>query len=724
MPFDATDAAISACHNRLPVFRKFLKSSACITLILVATGATALADGKYHNADGSRTDDLEAAAATWRNPEFLKDHALAGVKAEYAYAYGITGKGVKIGAVDSGVLTSHPQLAGKITSLTVQGTYGADGDRYEGANTGKWAWKKGDTFSVSGDYDPLINDSHGTAAAGEMVGLRDGKEMHGIAFDAHLYSVNTGGTDSTLTGPSVDYEYFKEAYAAASRNGARAVNSSWGQTPIIIGNYYTVGEMVQSYSHFLNKKTYADSVAEVSQQYGTIQIWANGNAGQNNPGTVVTLPYFRPEIEKYWVGVTGVNKDGHSEYDRCGVAKYWCIGGPTVDIYSTSVGRNGGDYDFGHGAPSDTISATYTPTYNGTSAAAPNVTASFALVAQRFPYLGNSQLRDVMFTTATHLTDARVKNDNADVPNETFGWGRPNMQSAMLGPAQFMDRFVVDLSKDAVVKGHANGTDIWSNDISDTALKARKAEEAKEVEDWKAKKQAKGWDKKFTTVEAQKEVGILRQELSSLLQSLETAIKKQDFASELDAVKKNPLASKVWSRVVASAQYGPYLELYGTNPRYKFVAAGVATDLGNFLKAADIVVAADITAAKETLLAEYNGTEVRTKYLTAKLADPTSYDGGLTKTGSGQLTLTGDSTYSGDTIVDGGELVIGREGSITSASIVNDTGLFTVEGIAAAATVNKGGRLNVAVGGTAGDTSVSGGWAAINGTSGATSVSE
>ncbi|EJN01228.1 autotransporter outer membrane beta-barrel domain-containing protein, partial [Phyllobacterium sp. YR531] len=58
------------------------------------------------------------------------------------------------------------------------------------------------------------------------------------------------------------------------------------------------------------------------------------------------------------------------------------------------------------------------------------------------------------------------------------------------------------------------------------------------------------------------------------------------------------------------------------------------------------------------------------------------------------------------------------------ASIVNDTGLFTVEGIAAATTVNKGGRLNVAAGGTAGDTSVIGGFAAINGASGATSVSE
>ena len=141
-------------------------SAAAIAIATMPSGA--LADGKYFMADGSKTNDFEEAATSWRTPEFLKDHALAGVKAEYAYALGFTGKSVVLGEVDSGVLAFHPQLSGKVTSLTVTGIYGAYGWRYESGNRNR-TWKAGDKFSIAGDYDVLINDSHGTAAAGEMV---------------------------------------------------------------------------------------------------------------------------------------------------------------------------------------------------------------------------------------------------------------------------------------------------------------------------------------------------------------------------------------------------------------------------------------------------------------------------------------------------------------------------------------------------------------------------
>lgn len=711
MPFHAKAAAISARHNRLSIFRNFLKGSACIALILAAASTTALAEGKYFKADGTKTDKLEEAAASWRTPEFMKNHALAGVKAEYAYAYGITGKGVKIGEVDSGVLASHPQLAGQFTSLTVEGTYGADGDRYESDEAGKWSWKKGDKFSVPGDYDPLFNDSHGTAAAGEMVGLRDGKEMHGIAFDAHLYSVNTGGTDSTLTGPSVDYEYFKEAYSIASRNGARVVNSSWGQTPASLGAYDTIAEMVRTYSYFSGKKTYLDAAAEASQQYGTIQVWANGNSGLNNPGSVATLPYFRPEIEKYWIGVTGVDKDGKSHYDRCGVAKYWCMAGPTVDIYSTSVGRNGNTYDRGHGAPSDKIRATYTPEYDGTSASAPNVTASLALVIQRFPYLDNSQARDVLFTTATHLTDARAVNDNADVPNMVFGWGRPNMESAMLGPKQFLDRFVVRMETGV--------NDVWSNDISQKALDAREMEEVKEVSDWLAKKNANGWENGISDKQLQDMVNPHLKTAPALLKTLAAVVSTGKYEKELLAMKANPLANIAFSRLLKKTMYPTYFP-YAADPKYIGIARRIGMDLVKLLKNPNFsILPTDIDEFKAVTLGDYANSERRVSYLPTK-----TYDAGLTKLGNGQLTLTGDSTYSGDTIVNGGELVIGKEGSITSASVVNTNALFTVEGIAATTTVNKSGHLNVTETGATGDTSIVGGWAAINGKSGQTSVSE
>ena len=717
MPFHATSAAFSARHHSLSASRKFLKSSACIALILVATSATALADGKYFNADGSRTDDLEAAAATWRTPEFLKDHALAGVKAEYAYAQGITGAGVKIGEVDSGILASHPQLAGKFTSLKVEGTYGADGDRYEGGDAGKWSWKKGDRFSVSGDYDPRINDSHGTAAAGEMVGLRDGKEMHGIAFDAHLYSVNSGGTDAMVFGHIVDYGFFKEAYGAASRNGARVVNSSWGQEYSKAGDYGTLAGLINLYGTFLEKRTFLDAVDEVSSKYKTIQVWANGNEARNNPRAVASLPYFRPGLEQYWVAVTGVDMDGKSHYDRCGVAKYWCMAGPTIKIHTTTAGRNGDVYDRGHGTPNDKITASYSSDYNGTSAAAPNVTASLALVMQRFPYLNNSQARDVMFTTAEHLTDARVKNDNANIPNKVFGWGRPDMKSAMRGPKQFLDRFVVNLSKDDVVPGHANGTDVWSNDISDTAAMARKAEEIKEVADWQVRKKANAWESGISNKQLTDMATAPIAAAPALLKTLAAVMPLLQYEKELAAVYANPLASIALTRLLSQTEYPSYFPYAA---EYEWLAQAIGADLVKLLNnPAFSISRMDVAQFRRVVLGEYADFERRAAYLPTQ-----SYDAGLTKIGSGQLTLAGHNTYSGDTIVDGGELVIDKKGSITSRSIVNATALFTVEGIAADTTVNKGGRLYVAVDGTIGDASIDGGWAAINGRSGSTIVSE
>lgn len=63
-------------------------------------------------------------AASWRSAEFQSDWGLGRIQADQAYAAGITGAGVKIGALDSGFDSSHPEAtSSRYHAVTATGTY-------------------------------------------------------------------------------------------------------------------------------------------------------------------------------------------------------------------------------------------------------------------------------------------------------------------------------------------------------------------------------------------------------------------------------------------------------------------------------------------------------------------------------------------------------------------------------------------------------------------------
>ncbi|WP_040268303.1 autotransporter serine protease [Pseudomonas rhodesiae] len=380
--------------------------------------------------------------ASWRSAEYLSDWGLDRLHANEAYAAGIDGSGVKIGALDSGYDANHPEAdKARFHPVTATGTY-----------------VDGTPFNTTGALNPN-NDSHGSHVTGTLGAARDGVGMHGVAYNAQIYVGNTNANDSFLFGPTPDPKYFKAVYSALVDSGVRAINNSWGSQPKDV-SYQTLGDLHAAYAQHYNRSTWLDAAADVAKA-GVINVFSAGNSGYANASVRSALPYFQPELEGHWLAVSGLDKANNQKYNKCGIAKYWCISTPGALINSTIP-------DGGYGVKS------------GTSMSAPHATGALALVMQRYPYMTNEQALQVLLTTATQLDGSITQ-----APNTTVGWGVPDLGRAMHGPGQLLGAMNVNLA--------AGQADVWSNGISDQALIQRQAEDRAEHAAWQQTLIDKGW---------------------------------------------------------------------------------------------------------------------------------------------------------------------------------------------------------------------------------------
>ncbi|RMP11141.1 Auto transporter [Pseudomonas syringae pv. delphinii] len=393
-------------------------------------------------------------AASWRSAEFQSDWGLGRIQADQAYAAGVTGAGVKIGALDSGFDPFHPEASpSRFQAVTATGTY-----------------VNGTPFSVTGAINPN-NDTHGTHVTGTMGAARDGVEMHGVAYNAQIYVGNTNQNDSFLFGPNPDPQYFKAVYGALADAGVRAINNSWGSQPADV-TYATEAGVRAAYAQHYNRDTWLDEAANVSRK-GVINVFSAGNSGYANASVRASLPYFEPDLEGHWLAVSGLDASNGQRYNQCGLSKYWCITMPGRLINSTVPGG-------GYGIKS------------GTSMSAPHATGTLALVMERFPYLNNEQALQVLLTTATQL-DGSV----TQAPTTSVGWGVANLERAMRGPGQLLGTFDANLG--------AGLTDTWSNNISDQALIQRQAEDTAEQATWQQTLISKGWQNGVASTASQQD---------------------------------------------------------------------------------------------------------------------------------------------------------------------------------------------------------------------------
>lgn len=435
--------------------------------------------------------------ASWRTPEFLRDWGLQAIGAEFAYARDVSGLNIKVGVVDSGFFEAHPQYdPNRFHAVTVDG--------------------------ISGGYNQTYNDTHGTHVSGTIGASRDGSvggtsNFHGVAFNANLYIGNTHKTDGVLYGlpqatqtvaQTIEDAYVANVYRAVNASGVRVVGTSFGSQPNteqyqtlfpttgtgLTGRVGLMGAWAYL-SGQTGTSTWFQGALDVART-GTILTFSAGNGGYANPSPRAAAAYFDPTLESNWLGAAAIRTTGQTFnadgsilvpgtqlYNQCGVAKWSCMTAPGNAINGSTVTVTGG-------VPTATYSS-----LSGTSMAQPHAEGSLALIMERFSYMTNAQVLDVMKTTAVqnatinNSAGVAVANPNAgkivEVPDDRNGWGTISIRNAMNGPGQFTGRFEANLQ---------GQTDTWSNNISDKAIQARKLEDQAEAVTWAARKIEKGWE--------------------------------------------------------------------------------------------------------------------------------------------------------------------------------------------------------------------------------------
>jgi subtilase-type serine protease len=475
--------------------------------------------------DPGRPGDFKS----WRTDEFLRDNGMLSIGAEFAYAAGYAGGGMNIGIVDSGTFAGHVREHGSLD------TNYAIGDRYFSVQA-----QGGETGPTPGFYNQAFNDTHGTHVSGTVGASRDGvgetqpagsaANMHGVAFNSDVYVGNTGKTDGVFYGllpatatlaQTVDNAYLANVYRAvnamATANGKpiRLITSSWGSQPTT-ENYNTydpppggpAGFGLNTAWRFLstpdgvadpNGKTvhWLNGAIETART-GTILQFTAGNSGYVNPTPRGAAPYFLPDLEGRWYTTSGINPGlgrtvnpapdgsvivpGTQEFNQCGVAKWSCVTAPSRAINSTTV-------SVVDGVPQPRYASA-----SGTSMAGPHSAAALTLIMQRFPYMTNEQALYTMFTTGRQnatISDAAgaaipnpTRGEIVQVPDPRNGWHTVSLREAIKGPGQLLGPVALD------THGYS---DVWSNNISDVAIRARQQEDADEAAAWQATKVAKGW---------------------------------------------------------------------------------------------------------------------------------------------------------------------------------------------------------------------------------------
>ena len=290
------------------------------------------------------------------------------IKAPEVWAKGLTGDGIVVAIIDSGVDYNHPDLTGNIWSNA--GENGVDAIGKNKASNGVDDDGNGfvDDFRgwdfANNDNDPMDDNSHGTHISGLLAAKRDGVGITGTAPTAKIMPLKI--LNSTGVGKITD-EINAINYAVA--NGAKIINVSFG------GEQFNAREL---------------SVIRAAEAKGVVVISAAGNDARPDSD------YPAKFANEVGIAVGAVNRNSlFTDYSN--------RAGAEVIDYFVAPGGDGGRADAGDVYSTVPLSQPGVPYryFAGTSMGVPHVSGVIALMLQANPSLTPAQIKRILAETAS-----------------------------------------------------------------------------------------------------------------------------------------------------------------------------------------------------------------------------------------------------------------------------------------------------------------------------------
>lgn len=281
--------------------------------------------------------------------EYRENYGLVSIGAITAYDAGLSGDGVAVAVIDSGIDRDHPELDSVLHPASTNIVTGVAAD-VEDADT---------------------EDGHGTIIAGIIAAERNGVGVHGVAFGSQIMAI--GAVDPALcTADDCTFSQFDLARAVdhARTEGARVINLSLGGA--------APGPTLAA-------------ALETAVNAGMVIVISAGNDSEASPSTFAAIA--GADWANGQIVIAGASDSTNT------IADFSNRAGPTLqDVYVvapgvlvTSTGVGGG-YVIA----------------SGTSFAAPHVAGAMALLLEAFPNLTAGEVAEILVTTARDLGDPGV----------------------------------------------------------------------------------------------------------------------------------------------------------------------------------------------------------------------------------------------------------------------------------------------------------------------------